>query len=91
MTVQSDNIGAQDRNLVKLMYSGYNPIEKATVLRRKRDGTRQSFPCSVACNRHMGGVDWGDQLRGYYATKLKSRKFYKYIANFLLGATPLFS
>jgi len=34
----------------------------------------------------MGGVDRGDQLRGYYATKLKCRKF-KYIVNFLLGVS----
>ena len=39
----------------------------------------------VAYNKFMGGVDQGDQKRGYYATKIRSRKFYKYIANFLLG------
>ena len=33
----------------------------------------------------MGGDDRGDQLRGYYATKIKCRKFYKYIVNFLVG------
>ena len=33
----------------------------------------------------MGGVDKGDQLRGYYAPKLKCRNFYKYIVNFLVG------
>ena len=32
----------------------------------------------------MGGVDRGDQLRGYYCCRTKSRKFYKYICYFLL-------
>ena len=32
----------------------------------------------------MGGVDRGDQLRGYYSCRTKSRKFYKYIFTFLL-------
>ena len=27
----------------------------------------------------MGGVDRGDQLRGYYTCRTKSRKFYMYI------------
>ena len=35
----------------------------------------------------MGGVDRGDQLRGYYSCRTKSRKFYKYIFYFLLDVT----
>ena len=35
----------------------------------------------------MGGVDRGDQLRGYYNCKVKSRKFYKYIFYFLLDVS----
>ena len=31
----------------------------------------------------MGGVDRGDQLRGYYRYPIKTRKFYKYIFYFL--------
>ncbi len=31
----------------------------------------------------MGGVDRGDQLRGYYHVRMKCRKVYKYIYNFL--------
>ena len=34
-------------------------------------------------NKYMGGVDRGDQLRGYYLCRTKSRKFYKYIFYFL--------
>ena len=35
----------------------------------------------------MGGVDRGDQLRGYYNCKVKSRKFYKYIFYFLFDVS----
>ena len=31
----------------------------------------------------MGGVDRGDQVRGYYSCRTKCRKFYKYIFHFL--------
>ena len=85
MTVQSDNVGASkwlDRNEVTLLYTGYDPSEQGTVMRRTKDGTRVPIPCPIACvayNKHMGGVDRGDQLRAYYSTKMKSRKFYKYI------------
>ena len=66
------------------------PNEKGSVLRRQRDGTRISLPCPQAIiqyNTYMGGVDRGDQLRGYYSCRSKSRKFYKYIFYFLLDTT----
>ena len=69
------------------MYTGFNPLGQSTVLRRKKDGTRVSVTCPTAIeayNKFMGGVDHGDQLRGYYHRKFKSRKFYKYIFYFLL-------
>ena len=72
------------------MYTGCDPTEKGTVMRRQRDGTREPIPCpaaSINYNQHMGGVDLGDQLIGYYHLRMKSRKFYKYIANFLLDVT----
>ena len=49
-----------------------------------------SFSCPEACaayNKHMGGVDLGDQHRGYYHIRMKVRKFYKYIAKFLFDVT----
>ena len=68
------------------MYTGCDPTKEHTVKRRQKDGTRVSVPCPIACatyNAHMGGVDLGDQLRGYYHVRMKCRKFYKYVANFL--------
>lgn len=93
MTVQSDNIGASawlDNKVVMVMYSGFNPLATSTVLRKQKNGSRLSFPCPLAIdsyNKYMGGVDRGDQLRGYYASKIKSRKYYKYISNFLVGVS----
>lgn len=90
ITVQADNVAAAawlDRKVVTIMCTGCDPTQHSTVLRSQKDGTRQSIPCPGACayyNRYMGGVDRGDQLRGYYHVRTKCRKFYKYVANFLL-------
>ena len=61
--------------------------ETGTVLRRQKDGTRVTVPCPlliITYNQFMGGVDRGDQVRGYYSCRTKCRKFYKYIFHFLL-------
>ena len=66
------------------------PSEAGTMLRRQRNGSRIPVSCPGAIifyNLWMGGVDHGDQLRGYYHCRVKSRKFYKYIFYFLLDVT----
>ena len=63
------------------------PSAVGTVLRKHEDGSRVPVPCPqaiISYNEFMGGVDRGDQLRGYYSCRTKSRKFYKYIFYFLL-------
>lgn len=83
------NVGAscwKDNKPTTIMYTGFNPTDNVQVQRKKKDGSSVTYPCPAAMasyNCHMGGVDVGDQLRGYYCTTLKSRKFYKYISNFL--------
>ena len=62
------------------------PVATGTVLRRKKDGSRVPVECPdsiILYNKYMGGVDRGDQLRGYYCCRTKSKKFYKYLFYFL--------
>ena len=81
-SVQSHNVVAScwlDRKTVTVMSTGYDPAKIDTVLRTQKDGTRIPVPCPTACaeyNKYMGGVDHGDQLRGYYHVRMKCRKFY---------------
>ena len=76
-----------DRKIVMAMSTVCHPDESGTVPRRMQDGSRIPIPCPesiIRYNKYMGGVDRGDQLRGYYSCRTKSRKFYKYIYTFLL-------
>ena len=78
-----------DNKVVTVMSTNSQPSATGTVLRRK-DGSRVPVPCPesvILYNRWMGAVDYGDQLRGYYSCRTKSRKFYKYIYHFLFDVT----
>ncbi len=79
-----------DRRLVRAMSTAHDPTKVTTVQRRQRDGTR----CPIACpdmikqyNMQMGGVDHGDQIRGWYRMRTKFHKFYMYIFTFLLDVS----
>ena len=66
-----------DNNLVT---TNTQPSATGSVLHRQRDGSRTSVlrpEAAISYNSNMGGVDRGDQLRGYYNCRTKSRKFYK--------------
>ena len=70
----------KDRKLVYVMSTNSSPTETTLVKRRTKDGSVDDVVCpeSIAkYNRFMGGVDMGDQMRGYYHVRLKCRKFYK--------------
>ena len=88
-----DNVCATvwlDRKNVMFMSTGFDPTSMGQVVRRQKDGTQGTFPCpvaGVAYNKHMGGVDLRDQHCGYYHVRMKYRKVYKYIANFLFDVT----
>ena len=76
----------QDSRPVIVIANNTDGTVTETVKRMKKNGTRETYPCpsSIALyNRFMGGVDRNDQIRGYYNTPIKCRKFYKYIFWFL--------
>ena len=71
-----------------MMYTNSNPQSVTSILRQQSDGRKEEVECPLAFksyNKYMGGVDRGDQLRGYYRCKVKSRTFYKYIFYFIIG------
>ena len=90
LTVQADKVSAsawKDRKVVMVMSTNSQSSSCGTVTRKQKDGSSIEVPCPesiILYNRFMGGVDHGDQLRGYYSCRTKSRKFYKYIYFFLL-------
>ena len=75
-----------DRKLLRVLSTATDPTSITTVQRRQKDGSRVPIPCPECVkiyNEKMGGVDRGDQLRGYYRCRTKFRKFYMYIFCFL--------
>ena len=72
------------------MYSNCQPTETGSVLRRQKDGSMMEVTCPkaiISYNKHMGSVDWGDQVRGYYSCRTRCRKLYKYIFHVLLDVS----
>ena len=76
----------KDNKILTVLSTTSQPAASGTVLRRQKDGTRVPVSCPdniIHYNKYMGGVDRGDQLRGYYLCRTNSRKFYKFIFYFL--------
>ena len=72
----------QDRKVVMIMYTNSDPQCVTSVPRRLTNGSREEvgFPLAITSyNKNMAAVDKGDQSRGYYHCRIKSRNFYKYI------------
>ena len=88
--MQADNISASawmDSKVVTAMFNGYDPAEVTTVLRRQKDGTRNSVPCPVAIadyNDNMGGVDRVTSFVGITLPKSNAESFTNIIVNFLV-------
>ena len=76
----------QDTKTVSVLSTNCQPYSEENVSRRQKTGSRVNVLCPEAMrlyNRFMAGVDKSDQLRGYYAVRMKSTKNYKYIFWFL--------
>ena len=74
-----------------LMYTNNSDLQCVTsVPRRQTNGSRAEVSCPLAItsyNQKLEAVDKGDQSRGYYHCRIKSRKFYKYIYYFPFDVT----
>ncbi len=70
-----------DSKVLTVLSTTSQPVATGSVLRRQRDGLRMPVSCPdsiIIYNKHMEGVDRGDQIRGYYSCRTRSRKFYKF-------------
>ena len=82
-----------DSKVLTILSTTSQPVATGFVLRRQRDGLRMPVSCPdsiIIYNKHMEGVDRGDQIRGYYSCQTRSRKFYKYIFYFLFDVSIIF-
>lgn len=71
-----------DKKPVTLLSTLASPSEITSVQRRRKDGSAIEVTCPKPVklyNQYMSGVDKGDQQRGYYKVRCKSKKNYKYI------------
>ena len=69
------------RKAILVMYLNCQPTSIDTVTRRQWDGSKIAVPCTEAIQKYnelMGGVDRGDQTKGYFSCRTKSRKFYRF-------------
>ena len=84
----------QDNKVASVAATNGGPTMNVQVLRKKKDSTRTPVNCPQSIslyNKFMGGVDYNDQLRGYYHVWLKCRKYYKYIFWFLFDVAVISS
>ena len=76
-----------DKKPVTFLSTYSNSEGAETVKRKQRDGTVidvPSLPVVTSYNKSMGGVDLSDQLRSYYPSNRKARKWWRYILVFFV-------
>lgn len=64
----------KDNKVVNVVSTLASPMESTSVNRRQKDGTRVEVSCPLCValyNRYMGGVDYSNQLCGYYHVRLE--------------------
>ena len=89
MTLQKDKVTVsawKDNRVVRVISTASDATSVTSVQRTVKTGEKISVPCPQSIedyNHFMGGVDRGDQLRGYYRCPTKFHKFYMYIYFFL--------
>ena len=61
-----------------------------TARRKQKDGTYievPTIPVVMLYNKYMGGVDHSDQMRQYYETSRRAKKWWRYLFWFCLDVT----
>ena len=64
-----------DNHIVHVLSTNGQRSEITMVPRKQKDGSTKQITCPASIlsyNTYMGGVDYGDQLRGYYHVRLKN-------------------
>ena len=77
----------KDKKPVYFLSTQSNPVGDLQVNRRQHDGSIiqvPSVPVVKSYNNNMGCVDLSDQLRGYYMTGRKSKKWWRCLLWFLV-------
>ena len=80
----------KDKKPVHFLSTQSNPVGDNRVNRRQRDGTIvevPSVPVVKSYNNNMGAVDLSDQLRGYYMSGRKSKKWWRCLLWFLVDTS----
>jgi hypothetical protein len=80
----------KDKKPVAFVSTQCNVKGQETVRRKQKDGSYievPSLPVVTLYNKHMGGVDRSDQLRQYYNTSRRAKKWWRYLFWFLVDVS----
>ena len=72
----------KDKEVVSFISTQCNVRGDETVRRKQKDGTYievPTIPTVTLYNKYMGGVDHNDQMRQYYETSRRAKKWWRYL------------
>ena len=80
----------KDKKLVSFISTQCDVRGNETVRRKQKDGTYikvPTIPAVTLYNKYMGGVDRSDQMRQYYETLRRAKKWWRCLFWFCLDVT----
>ena len=88
---QSGNLVAavwHDKRDVRIVSTNSDPVDGTVQRRNGREVVPVPCPMSIInYNAHMGGVDLADQQRSYYGVGRESKKFWTYLAWYIINTS----
>ena len=88
---QSGNLVAavwHDKRDVRIVSTNSDPVDDTVQRRNGREVVPVPCPMSIInYNAHMGGVDLADQQRSYYGVGRESKKFWMYLAWYIINTS----